>query len=58
MGNDVYRVMRKDLNMAPTHDISQNTVNMTEGPSEWIMKETDVPGVYRCVIPLLTFTFN
>ncbi|KAF8338691.1 hypothetical protein F5887DRAFT_1077626 [Amanita rubescens] len=46
MGNDVYRVVRKGLNIAPVHNTSQNTVSVNEGPAEWRIKETDVPGVY------------
>jgi hypothetical protein len=58
MGNDVYRIVRKGLNRAPAHDTSQNTVSVNEGPAEWRIKETDVPGVYRCAVLLLSFTFN
>ncbi len=46
MGNDVYRVMSKNTNIAPIHDPRQNTVSVGEGPAEWTIKETDVPGVY------------
>jgi len=58
MGNDVYRIASKDSNVAPAHDPRQNTVSVSEGPAEWTMKETDVPGVYRCAVSFLTFTFN
>ncbi|KAF8338660.1 hypothetical protein F5887DRAFT_919951 [Amanita rubescens] len=58
MGNDVYRTMSKDLNVAVTHDAKQGTVGVGKGPTEWTIKETDVPGVYRSVVSLLTFTFN
>ena len=58
MGNDVYRIVRKGLNVAPAHDIKQNTVSVSNGPAEWTIKETDVPGVYGCAVSLLTFTFN
>jgi hypothetical protein len=59
MGNDVYRVVGKDSSVAPAHDLSQSTINVSsEGPTEWTIKETDVPGVYTCVVSLSTFTFN
>jgi len=58
MGNDVYRVVGKDMNVAPAHDPRQNTVSINDGLAEWTMKETDVPGVYGCAVSLLTFTFN
>ena len=44
--------------MVPAHDPRQNTVSVSEGPAEWFLKETDVPGVYRSAVSLLTFTFN
>ncbi|KAF8333749.1 hypothetical protein F5887DRAFT_1077625 [Amanita rubescens] len=47
MGNDVYRVVGKDPSMAPAHDPRKSTVSVSsEGPTEWTIKETDVPGVY------------
>ena len=36
----------------------ENTVSAGKGPAEWIIKETDLPGVYGCAVSLLTFTFN
>ncbi len=47
MGDDVFRVVGKYPNVAPAHDSKQNTVSVSEGPAEWTIKETDVPGVYR-----------
>ncbi|KAF8345445.1 hypothetical protein F5887DRAFT_1074499 [Amanita rubescens] len=59
MGNDIYRVVGKDPNMAPVHDPTRNTVAMSKGPAEWRIKETDVPGEYRSsAVSLLTFIFN
>jgi hypothetical protein len=58
MGNDVYRTVSKDLKVAVTHDAKQDTVGVGKGATEWTIKETDVPGVYRSAVSLLTFTFN
>ncbi|KAF8338693.1 hypothetical protein F5887DRAFT_1160769 [Amanita rubescens] len=52
------RIVAKDLNVTLAHDPQQNTVGMREGQAEWSIKETDVPGVYRPAVSLLTFTFN
>ncbi|KAF8338689.1 hypothetical protein F5887DRAFT_1077624 [Amanita rubescens] len=47
IGNDVYRIMGKDPSVAPAHDPRQSAVSVSsEGPTEWTVKETDVPGVY------------
>lgn len=57
MGNDVYRIVAKDLNVSGIHNPKENTVGVREGPGEWTIKETDVPGVYTYVSLLLTFAF-
>jgi hypothetical protein len=57
MGNDTYRVTGNP-NAAPAHDPKDDTVSLTEGPAKWFIKETDVPGIYKSAISLLTFTFN
>ena len=57
MGNGVYRIVG-DPNVAPAHDPREDTISLSEGPAEWFVKETDVPGVYKSGVSLLTFTFN
>ena len=54
MGNGIYRIATIDLNVAPAHDPSENTINLSKGPAEWTVNETDVPGVYTLVVSLLT----
>ncbi|KAF8708872.1 hypothetical protein AX14_013557 [Amanita brunnescens Koide BX004] len=45
MGNDRYRCTAKDFNLTATHNVNEN-VGISEGVSEWIIKETDVQGEY------------
>ncbi|KAF8338661.1 hypothetical protein F5887DRAFT_919952 [Amanita rubescens] len=46
LGNDVYRVTVTNFNVTLTPDLGQKTVDIGKGSSEWIIKETRVPGVY------------
>ena len=59
MGNSTYRLTGNDPdNVAPAHDPKDNTIIISEGSSQWIVKETDVPGVYRSAVSLLTFNIQ
>ena len=59
MGSNVYRTVAKGPNVAAVHDPSQNTgISVSQGPAEWAIRETDIPGLYRSAVSLLTFTFN
>ena len=48
LGNDVYRVKNKDVDIAPSVLPNATTVGITDGSgiSDWIVKETDVKGEY------------
>lgn len=43
----------KNFNITVTPDLA---IDIGEGSSEWIIKDTDVPGEYRFVISLSTLT--
>ena len=58
LGNDVYQVTVTNFNVTLTPDLRQKTVDIAKGSSEWIIKETGVPGVYRFVVLLLTLTLT
>ncbi|KAF8345482.1 hypothetical protein F5887DRAFT_1074536 [Amanita rubescens] len=58
LGNDVYRVSVTNFNVTLTPDLGQKTVDIGKGSSEWIIKETGVPGVYRFVVSLLALTLT
>ena len=48
MGNDRYRVANKKLNAGPAHPPGEDVVveGLAEGPTEWIIKPTDIASEY------------
>lgn len=50
--------MVTNFNVTLTPDLRQNTVDIGKGSSKWIIKETDVPGVYWFVVSLFISTLT
>ncbi|KAF8720412.1 hypothetical protein AX14_010989 [Amanita brunnescens Koide BX004] len=52
LDNDIFRFTAKGLNVTGIHNLEEQKITMGEGATNWIIRETDVPGEY-CASPIV-----